>query len=288
MYSLSHLNEVFEPSYFPTLVYSAKQEYGRQRHDRPMHKHDSLCELLLCYRGFGTYQVESHSYALQQGSVIFGNVGELHEVVSDYETEIGTYCFGIQNVYFRGLPLNYLVPAESSHVRASGNLFPLFESMYEQIDQLYAGNVQERLTAQLMLGTFVLLAHRLPDEPCLRVSAANSQLAVRAKEYIDAHYTENITLESISDELGCSIPYLSHVFKDISGYSPIQYVIRRRIGLAQTWLISSDLSATQIATMVGYDNTNYFNTLFKRMVGVSPIRYRKQYLDSLRGKRNQK
>ena len=76
--------------------------------------------------------------------------------------------------------------------------------------------------------------------------------------------------------------------KDISGYSPIQYVIRRRIGLAQTWLISSDLSATQIATMVGYDNTNYFNTLFKRMVGVSPIRYRKQYLDSLRGKRNQK
>lgn len=114
MYSLSTLNEVFEPGYFPTLVYSAKQEYGKQRHDRPMHKHDSLCELLLCYRGFGTYQVESHSYTIQRGSVIFGNVGELHEVVSDYETEIGTYCFGIQNVYFRGLPLNTLIPEGSS------------------------------------------------------------------------------------------------------------------------------------------------------------------------------
>lgn len=288
MYSLSTLNEVFEPGYFPTLVYSAKQEYGKQRHDRPMHKHDSLCELLLCYRGFGTYQVESHSYTIQRGSVIFGNVGELHEVVSDYETEIGTYCFGIQNVYFRGMPLNTLIPEGSSHVRNSGSLFPLFESMCEQVDRLYAGNVQERLTAQLMLGSLVLLAHRLPDEPRPRGSVTNSQLAIRAKEYIDAHYTEDITLESISEALGCSVPYLSHVFKDVSGYSPIQYVIRRRIGLAQTWLISSDLSATQIAIMVGYDNTNYFNTLFKRTVGVSPIQYRKQYLESLRGKRDQK
>lgn len=288
MYSLSALNEIFEPGYFPTLVYSAKQEYGRQRHDRPMHKHDSLCELLLCYRGFGTYQVGSHSYPLQQGDVIFGNVGELHEVVSDYETEIGTYCFGIQNVYFRGLALNFLIPAGSSHVRASGSLFPLFESMSEQIDRLYAGNLPERLTAQLLLGSLVMLAHRLPDEPHCHTSPANSQLAVRAKEYIDAHYTEDITLEVIAEEMGCSVPYLSHVFKDVSGYSPIQYVIRRRIGLAQTWLISSDLPATQIAVMVGYENTNYFNTLFKRMVGVSPIRYRKQYLESLRGKRDQK
>lgn len=288
MYSLSSLHEVFEPNCFPTLVYSAKQEYGQQRHDRPMHKHDSLCELLLCYRGFGSYQVESRSYPLQQGDIIFGNVGELHEVVSDYETEIGTYCFGIQNVHFRGLPLNFLISRESSHVRASGSLFPLFESMCEQIDRLYAGNVQEQLTAQLMLGSLVLLAHRLPDTPSNSSATTNSLLALRAKEYIDAHYTEDITLESIAGEMGCSVPYLSHTFKDASGYSPIQYVIRRRIGLAQTWLISSDLPATQIALMVGYDNTNYFNTLFKRMIGVSPIRYRKKYLESLRGDRDQK
>lgn len=288
MYSLSTLNEVFENGYFPTLVYSAKQEYGQQRHDRPMHKHDSLCELLLCYRGFGTYKVGRNSYIIQQGDVIFGNVGELHEVVSDYDTEIGTYCFGIQNVYFRGLPLNFLIPADSSHVRAAGSMFPLFESLCEQIDLLYVGNTQERLTAQLMLGVLVLLAGRLPDEAYRRNTASHSQLAFRAKEYIDSHYTEDITLESIANEMGCSIPYLSNVFKEASGYSPIQYVIRRRIGLAQTWLISSDLSATQIATMVGYDNTNYFNTLFKRIVGVSPIRYRKQYLESLRGRRDQK
>lgn len=288
MYSLTTLNKVFEPGFFPTLIYSAKQEYGRQRHDRPMHKHDSLCELLLCYRGFGTYNIGPYSYAIQPGDVIFSNVGELHEVVSDYDTEIGTYCFGIQNVQFRGLPLNFLIPSKSAHVRASNMLFPLFESLSEQIDRLYAGNVEERLTAQLMLGVLVLLAKKLPDEECRHAPSPDSYLAVRVKEYIDAHYTENITLESIAQEMGCSIPYVSHIFKAVNGYAPIQYVIRRRIGLAQTWLISSDCSATEIATMVGYDNANYFNTLFKRTVGVSPIRYRKQYLEKLRGKRDQR
>ena len=54
MYSETLLQEVFEPGYVPSLIYSAKQAYGKQRHDRPMHQHESLCELLLCYRGFGT------------------------------------------------------------------------------------------------------------------------------------------------------------------------------------------------------------------------------------------
>lgn len=286
MLSIPMLEEVFEPGMFPTLVYSARQDYGRQRCDRPMHSHGTLCELLLCYRGFGVYRVGSLSYPIQQGDVIFGNVGELHEVVSDCDAEIGTYCFGINRVRFRGLPENTLIPEGSSHVRASGGLFPLFESVCTQIDGLYDGDAQNRLTAQLLLGALLLLASCLPDEP--RRRTAESGLAARIREYLDAHYTEAVTLEEIAREMGCSAPYVSHVFKEATGYSPIQYVIRRRIGLAQTWLISSDLSATQIALMVGYDNTNYFNTLFTRTVGVSPIRYRKQYLETLRGKRDQK
>lgn len=48
------LANIFEGNRLPTLVYANRQDYGREKHDRPMHGHDSLCELLLCYRGFGT------------------------------------------------------------------------------------------------------------------------------------------------------------------------------------------------------------------------------------------
>ena len=85
----------------------------------------------------------------------------------------------------------------------------------------------------------------------------------------------------------CSATYVSHGLKKATGMTPINYIIRRRIGLAQTMLISTDFTATQIATMVGYDNTNYFSTLFTKTVGMTPIRYRNMYLEKLRGRRDQ-
>ena len=58
-------------------------------------------------------------------------------------------------------------------------------------------------------------------------------------------------------------PYhLAHIFKEITGMSPIHYMIRCRVGEAQNLLISTDYSATQIAAIVGYTNVNHFNAIF--------------------------
>ncbi len=283
----AHAN-IFENNQLPTLVYANCQEYGKEKHDRPLHRHDSLCELLLCYRGFGTYRVGTASYPIQEGDLIYYNCGELHEVVSDYDTEIGTYCFGFSDVSFRGLPENHLIPSDSPHVRPSQSLFSFLTQLAEQILDRFNSNDYDRLTVQLMGVSLLMLAAQIPaaaqENP---ISDAASQLAAKIKDYIDAHYTETIKLEEIAGAMSCSVPYAAHTFKDVTGYSPIQYAIRRRIGLAQTLLISSDYTATHIATLVGYDNTNYFNSLFTRIVGMSPIRYRKKYLQSLHGRRDQ-
>lgn len=285
---LSAMETLFEPGCFPTLLYSARQEYGRERHDRPMHRHTALCELLLCYQGFGTYYVGNTSYPLEKGDVIFGNVGELHEVVSDFDTEIGTYCFGIAGVHFRGLPVNCLIPENSAHVRASGDKFAFFDTLSSRIDLLYAGGAHDCLTAQCLLGALVLQAVSLPDEREPHRPSAEQHLGARIKAYIDEHYTEPMSLEILAERMGCSTHYVSHTFQREFGYAPIQYAIRRRIGLAQTWLISSDLTTTEIAGKVGYDNPSHFNVMFKRVVGLSPLRYRKQYLETLKGDRLQR
>lgn len=281
-------SSVFENSQLPVLVNANRQDYGRKRHDRPMHGHDSMCELLLCYRGFGVYNVNNFSYVIQEGDLIYYNCGELHEVVSSTDVEIGTYCFGFSNVHFSGLPLNHFIPKDSPHVRASQSMFPFLCSLAEQILKYNSGSPANRLTGQMLGISLLMLAAQMPasqrEEP---VSSTASQLTARIKEYIDAHYTEPLKLEDIASALNCSVPYLAHTFKAATGYSPIQYAIRRRIGLAQTLLISTDYSATHIATLVGYDNTNYFNSLFSKIVGATPIRYRKKYLEALRGERNQ-
>ena len=100
----------------------------------------------------------------------------------------------------------------------------------------------------------------------------------RIKEYIDKNYAEPITLQSMGEALNISPYYLSHVFKEMSGYSPMQYLLRRRIGEAQTLLISTDLPVTTIAGMVGYDTQSYFNLQFSKNVGMPPKKYRQNYL----------
>ena len=285
---LTFPSHVFEENRLPTLIYANRQDYGREKHDRPMHGHDSLCELLLCYRGFGTYNIDAFSYVIQEGDLLYYNAGELHEVVSSGDTEIGTYCFGFSTVHFCGLPENHLIAHDIPHVRPSQGMFRFLRDLAEQILARYDSNPFDQLTVQLLGASLLMLAAQMPTTPHEeRASDAASQLTARIKEYIDAHYTEPLRLEDIAQAMSCSVPYLAHTFKNATGYSPIQYAIRRRIGLAQTLLISSDYSATRIATMVGYDNTNYFNALFTRVVGTTPIRYRKKYLESLRGERNQ-
>ena len=279
---------IFENNQLPTLVYANRQDYGHARINRPLHGHDSLCELLLCYQGFGTYNVNDRSYPLQEGDLIYYNCGELHEVVSNSETEIGTYSFGFTDVHFVHLPPNHFIPSDSPHVRPSQGMFPFLRDLCEQILERYNSDPFDRLTVQLLGASLLMIAARLQTQPQeASVSDAASHLTARVKAYIDAHYTEPLKLEDIAAALSCSVPYLSHTFKATTGYSPIQYAIRRRIGLAQTLLISSDYSATHIATLVGYDNTNYFNALFTKVVGISPIRYRKKYLEALRGERGQ-
>ena len=57
----------------------------------------------------------------------------------------------------------------------------------------------------------------------------------------------------------------------------MQYVTRRRIGEAQNLLINTQLSITEIAANVGYNNSNYFQNVLKKIVGYTPGSYRKRW-----------
>lgn len=282
-------SSVYQDGIFPTLVYANKQLYGKTPHDRPMHRHDSLCEILLCYRGFGTYYINDLQYPIQQGDILLYNMGESHEVSSLYEdVQIGTYCFGLTDVYVHGLPYNHLVAAGESYVLQSGTQFSLFCSLSEQTLRHCTNEIKDLFTAQLIFNTMLtLFREQKSDFAKQSQNSAAAMLAARARTYIDNHFIEPLTLEKIAAELQCSTTYLSHTFKKIYTYSPVQYIIRRRIGQAQTLLISSDYSIARVAEMVGYQNAGHFHQLFLKMVGTTPAQFRKEYLENLRGSRGQ-
>ena len=108
-------------------------------------------------------------------------------------------------------------------------------------------------------------------------SSAEHQLAMSVRGYLDAHYTETISLPDISRAMNLSMYHLAHVFKKIVGYAPMQYVAKRRIGEAQEKLIHTCLPITDIALGVGYNNVSSFNYAFSKFAGMSPSQFRDRY-----------
>lgn len=93
------------------------------------------------------------------------------------------------------------------------------------------------------------------------------------KEFIDSRYMEEISLQRLANEFFISPDYLSHVYKEHIGSSPINYLIMVRIGHAKKLLLTSDLSVQEIAKSVGYNNANYFSILFRKATGLSPTTF---------------
>lgn len=94
--------------------------------------------------------------------------------------------------------------------------------------------------------------------------------------YIEAHFTENITLKSLSEQFHLHPVYLQRLFKEKHGLSPLEYAQKLRIDRAKTYLIASDMTVEAIAEAVGFCNASYFIKVFRAVTSNTPAEYRKR------------
>jgi len=92
--------------------------------------------------------------------------------------------------------------------------------------------------------------------------------------YIDEHYRENISLKSLASMFWLDQKYLSKLFKRHMGENYVEYITRKRIEDAKQMLSEEELTISEIAESVSYDDTNYFTVVFKKYVGITPKEYR--------------
>ncbi|MFN2745792.1 AraC family transcriptional regulator [Bacillus sp. z60-18] len=265
----------FESDSIPELLYISKVDGTHTKMPRTMHMHHDLMEIIYIKEGSGSHIIGDRHYHTKKGDILIYNKGVLHDEFAVPDTNMSTFCCGITNVKLPGLPRNHLIPKDHSYVLHSreyaAHIESLLEMMYWQISEEKSG--AEEICSYL-LRTLITLIMQIPQENEGLLKTEDSQLANAIKTYIDEHYLEDITLRLLSEQFHVSSYYLVHVFKNSTGFSPIQYMIRRRIGEAQSLLINTSDHITKIAGMVGYDNASYFATLFSKIVGVSPKKYR--------------
>ena len=110
-----------------------------------------------------------------------------------------------------------------------------------------------------------------------RLELKSTKPVREAKDYIDNHFSEKITLESISEVVILNPIYFSVLFKKETGDNFSSYLVKIRTEKAKEMLKNSNQNISSIAESVGYKDVRYFSRLFTKNVGIKPAIYRKLY-----------
>ncbi len=131
------------------------------------------------------------------------------------------------------------------------------------------------LTAQQIVNILTLICTEATENETSD-SALNDKLK-SILHYLDEHYTENISLDSLAEQFYISKYYLSRQFKKEYGTTIIQYILTKKITNAKELLRYSNSSIEEIARLCGIDDASYFNKVFKKMEGCTASEYRKRW-----------
>ena len=255
----------------PELIYTGLLE------DAPnwfniQHSHD-FCEILYVAGGAGEAILEGKKFRLAPGDLVVVNPGTLHEERSDAKAPLRLIFLAIRDFAVPGLPAGCL-SQEKYRVLSCGEyrykmdiyLRELLQETSSQIE--FYQEISQGLVSALLVLVMRLIRINPEDE------AALSQEGQKIKEYLDQDFTSPITLDSLSETVYISKHYLSHLFKEQTGISPIKYLTLKRMEKACELLSETELPVSEVSKAVGYENPLYFSQVFKRIYGISPVKYR--------------
>ena len=100
----------------------------------------------------------------------------------------------------------------------------------------------------------------------------------KAKTYISEHYQQDLSIEAAAEAAGLSISHFCTLFKQVTGYTFLEYLTEYRIEKAKSILKNTNVKVYQIAPLVGYQDPRYFTQVFKKRTGRTPSEYREAVL----------
>ncbi|RXZ82550.1 helix-turn-helix domain-containing protein [Paenibacillaceae bacterium] len=148
--------------------------------------------------------------------------------------------------------------------------------LYKQVEVMHCAWEEATTLGKLQAkGLFIQIIHQLLQQLQRQPAAAyHPGVVEQVVSYLQAHYAESITLDSVAGHFNYSSRYISKLFKREMGQGLIDYLIKHRIHQAQALLRNTDASVHDIAKSVGYADLFYFLRIFKKHTGMTPKRFK--------------
>lgn len=167
-----------------------------------------------------------------------------------------------------------------NHTFREDFVMKIAEMIKDVIDQDLSKRNTDMVLTGLMYNIMSYHMHQISDKPLLFLPTDDfkkndNPYIVVALKYISEHYAEDITVKEIAQMLHLSPSYLSALFKSAFKQSLQSYIIHYRLQVARELLSTTQMSVSEIASTVGYPDSQYFSQIFKKRSGYTPTAYRK-------------
>lgn len=111
----------------------------------------------------------------------------------------------------------------------------------------------------------------------IRLGGQPTTLTIAVTNYIRKHLSERISVENLAKELFMSRPYLSSKFREETGETLTDFILKEKTEEAKRLLRYSDKSATAIGAYLGFSSQSHFTRVFRKYSGKTPAEYRDKY-----------
>ncbi len=267
----------------PTVFYVSKV---KMVNEGIYHDHD-FTELAFILSGKGKYLVEGKEYNVEAGDLLICNPGVKHShIITNPKEPTIEFISGFTDFHFKNMAPNSIELSEGGCVLHTAAELKQEISMhcYAMIAERESNQVGRYFMLKTHLMQMLLLVMReiahidTCDQKGCNFESYNKSYAVnRIINYLYENYEHKISLEQIAHNMYLSPVYISKIFKEETGESPINYLIKIRLEKARDILLNSDSgSIKNIANQVGYDDVYHFSKLFKKYYGISPLYYKKR------------
>lgn len=251
-------------------LYESQHHKGKFVSD---HYHDHF-QILYSLEGEGEITLDGTPYDFSKDKVVFIGPGSIHSIQATNKLTNLVLAFSIPALQISVQDdLLSFIGKKSMHFEidlfTASEIRPLFRKMlYEQKN----GDCYSKLSMPAYL--LQIIIHLMRQQSNTNVQDANDMRSIQMKEYIEKHYFENITAESLSTLFGISTRYMNDIFKRKYNDTPLQYLQKIRINQAKELLLKTDQDIVSICFEVGYETLSTFYRTFRNMVGISPNKFR--------------
>jgi len=232
-------------------------------------------------KGETKYLIADEIFTVKEGTFVFIPQTILHKTDSESCMYNERFLISFPDKIFRD-DTRFIFEELCKHplIYIPEHKLPFLEEMMQDMETEYSekDSYTDALFHSRVLSFLALLCRLKRDiQPKL---SETDQIIHNISEYISTHYAQDLSLHILSKIFAMSESHLSRKFKYITGIGINEFITHVRMTNAEKLLRDKTLSITEVAQQCGYNDSNYFSTVFKKFKGISPLKFKQNKADS--------